>query len=148
MSYLNKLITWKRKEIDCKTDRLYARLMTAYKQISEGRKIKLTNGRYYLPEIVLATSSAPICGGYKGKVIIGGKTFSIYVRTKTTLFDGRLSFENNGVYCGSGLLINTWAFKEQEQAEHFVNLFYEELIYTSLGDTYNVIFVDDNGLPF
>ena len=136
------------KEINCKTDRLYARLVTAYKQISEGRKVELTSKKCYLPERVLATSTVPRCGEYKGKVVIDNETFSIYIRTRTALFDGRVGFANDGVYCGSGLLANTWAFKEQKQAEHFVSLFYEELIYISLGDIYNVVFVDGNDLPF
>ena len=138
-----KQVTSLPEKIDCETDRLYARLVTAYKQISKGREVELTNKSYYLPEIVLATSSTPRCGKYKGKVTINNETFSIYTRTRTTLFCGRLNFENDGVYCGSGLLTNTWAFKEQKQAEHFVNLFYEELIYISLGDMYQVCFLSN-----
>ena len=143
-----KQITSLPVKIDCRTERLYARLVTAYKQISEGRKVELTSKRCYLPEIVLATSTVPRCGEYKGKVVIDNETFSIYIRTRTALFEGRVGFENDGVYCGSGLLTNTWAFKEQKQAEHFVSLFYEELIYISLRDIYNVVFVDGNDLPF
>ena len=136
------------KEIDCKTDILYAKLMTAYRQMTRGRKVKLISGKCYLPEIILTTSTVPRGGEYKGKVVIDNETFSIYIRTRTALFDGRVDFENDGVYCGSGLLANTWAFKEQKQAEHFVSLFYEELIYISLGDIYNVVFVDGNDLTF
>ena len=47
-----KQVTSLPKEINCKTDRLYARLVTAYKQISEGRKVELTSKKCYLPEIV------------------------------------------------------------------------------------------------
>ena len=96
-----KQVTSLPKEINCKTDRLYARLVTAYKQISEGRKVELTSKKCYLPEIVLAASTVPRCGEYKGKVVIDNKTFSIYIRTRTALFDGRVDFENDGVYCGA-----------------------------------------------
>lgn len=136
-----KQITSLPVKIDCRTERLYARLVTAYKQISEGRKVELTSKRCYLPEIVLATSTVPRCGEYKGKVVIDNETFSIYIRTRTALFEGRVGFENDGVYCGSGLLTNTWAFKERGQAQHFVDLFYKQLIYINLGDMYQVKFL-------
>lgn len=141
-----KQVTSLPKEIDCKTDRLYARLVTAYKQISEGRKVELISGKCYLPEIVLTTSTVPRNSKYKGKVELDGKLFAIYVRAKESYWFGRLGYDD--MYCGGSVLENIWAFKEWEQAEHFANLFYEELIYISFMDTYNVIFVDDNGLPF
>lgn len=134
------------KEIDCKTDILYAKLMTAYRQMTRGRKVKLISGKCYLPEIILTTSTVPRNSKYKGKVEIDGKLFAIYIRAKESNWFGRLGYDD--MYCGGSVLENTWAFKEWEQAEYFVNLFYEELICISLMDIYNVIFVDDNGLPF
>lgn len=141
-----KQVTSLPKEINCKTDRLYARLVTAYKQISEGRKVELISGKCYLPEIVLTTSTIPRNSKYKGKVEIDGKLFAIYIRATESNWFGRLGYDD--MYCGGSVLENTWAFKEWGQAEYFVNLFYEELIYISLGDIYNVVFVGGNDLPF
>ena len=45
--------------------------------------------------------------------------FNVYIDTAKTIWEGKLGFENDGMYCGSGLLGNHWIFKEREQAEHF-----------------------------
>lgn len=131
------------EEIDCKTDRLYARLVTAYKQMSKGRKVDLTNNFCYLPKITMARYVMPEHGEYKCKVEIDGKIFFVYTGAESTYWYGKLGFENDGILCGSSLISNTWVFKERGQAMHFANLFYEELITINLGDMYNVIFLLD-----
>ena len=78
---------------------------------------------------------------YKDKVFINNKEYCIYVTTNSTRWEGRLGYENDGVYCGEGLLENTWAFKERGQAEHFVKFFYKELILLSLADEHKVTFI-------
>lgn len=138
-----KLVTSLPEKIDCKTDKLYARLVTAYKQMSKGRKVDLTTHTCYFPKIIMARYVMPEHGEYKCKVEIDGKIFFVYTGVESSYWYGRLGFENNREDCGNSLLSNTWAFKEKEQAIHFANLFYEELITISLGDIYNVIFLLD-----
>lgn len=121
---------------------LYSKLSVVYKSMSRGRKIELTSGFYYVPEIILALpGSRPNHGIYAGKVMIDGLVFNIYIDTTKTIWEGKLGFENDGVYCGHGLLSNHWIFKEREQAEHFVNYFYKELIALELEEFYAFTFV-------
>lgn len=133
-----KQITSLPTEIDCRTERLYARLVTAYKQMSKGREVKLTKDVYYIPEIVLTT--APSCGDYKGRISIDDEIFYIYTRVKFSSWKGRLGFIKENGY-GNSLISNAWAFKERGQAQHFVDLFYKQLIYIYLGDMYQVTFL-------
>lgn len=150
-----RLVTSLPEKTDCKTDKLYARLITAYKQMSKGRKVDLTTHSCYLPKITMSSYAIPERGNYKCKVEIDGKVFFVYTEVELSCWYGRLGFEDGedneddeaieiiGGDFGSDLLPNTWAFREKEQAIHFVNLFYEELITVSLGDMYNVIFLLD-----
>lgn len=121
---------------------LYSKLSVVYKSMSKGREVRLTHGHYYTPEIILATlSSTPNHGLYVGKVIIDEQlTYRIYTDTIKTIWEGKLGFENDGVYCGHGVLNNHWIFKEKEQAEHFVKYFYKELITLELEDFHTVKF--------
>lgn len=136
------LITSLPQETECKTTELYTKLKTVYKEISKGREVNLTKVYAYLPIIILASNtSEPRTGEFVGKVLIDDKEFCIYVTTNSTKWEGRLGYENNGVYCGSGLLENIWVFKEREQAEHFVKFFYKELILLSLADDHKVEFI-------
>lgn len=121
---------------------LYAKLSVVYKFISRGREVNLTSGICYVPEIILTLSSfRSRRGTYAGKVIIDGQMYSIYINTAKTIWEGKLGFENDGVWCGNGLLKNHWIFKEEGQALHFVKYFYKELITLELEDFYTVKFV-------
>ena len=137
------LITSLPKESICKTTDLYAKLKTVYKEISKGREVSLTNFNVYIPIIALSSNNfKPYNYGESvSKVLIDNIEFSIYISTHNPFSDGRLGYENDGVYCGSRLLENTWAFKEREQAKHFVKFFYKELILLSLADEYKVEFI-------
>ena len=136
------LITSFPEETACTTTDLYAKLKTVYKEISKGREVNLTKVYAYLPIIILASNtSEPRAGEFVGKVLIDNKEFCIFVTTDSTAWEGRLDYENNGVYCGRGLLENTWVFKERGQAEHFVKFFYKELILLSLADEYEIKFI-------
>ena len=136
------LITSLPEETTCTTAELYAELKTVYKEISKGREVNLTKVYAYLPIIILASNtSEPRTGEFVGKVLIDDKEFCIFVTTDNTKWEGRLGYENDGVYCGSGLLENTWVFKERGQAEHFVKFFYKELILLSLADEHKVDFI-------
>lgn len=122
---------------------LYAKIYTIYKEISRGRPLELTKYvHYYQPEIIISLENyKPRYGTYVGNVKIDDKTFSIYIGSTSTSWYGRLGWENNGVYCGHGVLTNKWAFKEKGQAQHFVKLLYKELIRLELGDFYAVKFL-------
>lgn len=110
--------------------------------MSRGRKVELTSGIYYVPEIVLARPcSKPYHGTYAGKIMIDDQMFNVYIDTAKTIWEGKLGFENDGVYCGHGLLSNHWIFKEREQAEHFVEHFYKELITLELEEFHTFKFV-------
>ena len=136
------LITSFLDEILCTTTDLYAKLKTVYKEISKGREVNLTKDYAYLPTIILASNTfEPRTGEFVGKVLIDDKEFCIFVTTDSTGWEGRLGYKNNGVYCGRGLLENTWVFKERGQAEHFVKFFYKELILLSLTDEYEIKFI-------
>lgn len=136
------LITSLPKETKCKTTELYAKLKTVYKEMSKGREVHLTKVYAYIPTIIMASNtSEPRTGEFVGKVLIDDKEFCIFITTNSTKWEGRLGYENNGVYCGSDLLENTWVFKEREQAEHFVKFFYKELILLSLVDEHKVTFI-------
>lgn len=136
------LITSLPKETLCKTTKLYAKLKTVYKEISKGREVNLTKGCAYTPVIILASNSfKPRTGEFVGKVLIDDKEFCIFVTTNSTKWEGKLDYENDGVYCGRGLLENTWIFKERGQAEHFIKFFYKELILLSLTDEHKVEFI-------
>ena len=137
------LITSLPKETTCTTAELYAKLKTVYKEISKGREVNLTNFNVYIPIIALSSNNfKPYNYGESvSKVLIDNIEFSIYISTHNPFSDGRLGYENDGVYCGSGLLKNNWIFKEREQAKHFVKFFYKELILLSLADEYKVEFI-------
>lgn len=122
---------------------LYSKLSVVYKFMSRGREVRLTSGHYYAPKITLATlNSTPNHGSYVGEVIIDEQLlYKIYVGTCKTVWEGKLGFENDGVYCGHGLLGYHWLFKEEGQALHFVNHFYKELITLELEDFHIVQFV-------
>ena len=136
------LITSLPQEAKCKTTELYAKLKTVYKQISKGRELSLTKHIAYRPTIILASYDyEPNTGEFVGKMLIDNKDFCIYITTDITIWEGKLGYENDGVYCGSGLLKNNWIFKEREQAKHFVKFFYKELILLSLADEYKVEFI-------
>ena len=136
------LITSLPKESICKTTDLYAKLKTVYKEISKGREVSLTKGCIYTPVIILASNTfVPNSGKFVCKVLIDDKEFCVYISTNSTKWEGKLDYENDGVYCGRGLLENTWVFKEKEQSEHFVKVFYKELILLSLADEHKVEFI-------
>lgn len=136
------LITSLPKESNCATTELYAKLKTIYKQMSKGREVHLTKYYAFIPTIILASNTSELnTGEFVGKVLINNKEYCIYVTTNNTRWEGRLGYENDGVYCGKGLLENTWAFKERGQAEHFVKVFYKELILLSLADEHKVEFI-------
>lgn len=136
------LITSLPKEPNCATAEIYAKLKTVYKQMSKGREVLLTKFYAYIPIIILAHNTfEPNSGEFVGKVKINNKEFCIYVTTQSTIGEGKLGYENDGVYCGKGLLQNTWVFKERGQAEHFVKYFYKELILLSLSDEHKVEFI-------
>ena len=136
------LITTLPKETNCTTAELYAKLKTVYKEISKGRETHLTKYNLYKPTIIFTSNTfKPNRGEFVGKVLIDNKEYCIYVTTNSGFFDGKLGYENDGVYCGSELLENTWVFKEREQAEHFVKFFYKELILLSLCDEHKVEFI-------
>lgn len=136
------LITSLPQETECKTTELYAKLKTVYKKISKGREVNLTKIYAYLPTIILASNTTePRTGEFVGKILIDDKEFCIFITTNSTRWEGRLGYENNGVYYGSDLLENTWVFKKREQAEHFVKFFYKELILLSLVDEHKVEFI-------
>ena len=136
------LITSLPEETTCTTAELYAKLKTVYKEISKGREVNLTKVYAYLPIIILASNTTePRTGEFVGKVLIDDKEFCIFITTDNTEWEGRLGYERDGVYCGSGLLKNTWVFKERGQAEHFVKFFYKELIFLSLADEHKVEFI-------
>lgn len=121
---------------------LYAKLSFVYKYISRGREVKLTSGICYVPEIILTIPSfQPNRGIYAGQVIIDDQMYNIYIDTAKTIWEGKLGFENDGVWCGHGLLNNHWIFKEEGQAEHFVNYFYKELITLELEEFHTIKFV-------
>ena len=121
---------------------LYSKLSVVYKFMSRGRKVELTSGLYYVPVIVLARpSSKPNHGTYAGKIMIDDQMFNVYIDTVKTMWEGRLGFENDDVCCGYGLLSNHWIFKEREQAEHFVEHFYKELITLDLEEFHTFKFV-------
>lgn len=138
------IITLPDKVVQDKLSYLRSQLYQVYKEMSKGRPLKLTkDSSYYLPEIIISYENyQPGYGTYAGKVKIDVNIYSIYLDTIRTICDGRLDFENNGVYCGRGLFRNKWAFKEKAQAEHFVKNFYRELIESELGDFYKIEFID------
>ena len=43
--------------------------------------------------------------------MIDDQMFNVYIDTAKTIWEGKLGFENDGVYCGHGLLSNHWIFK-------------------------------------
>ena len=136
------LITSLPKEILCTTTDLYAKLKTVYKEISKGREVNLTKGYAYIPSIILASNTfEPRTGEFVGKILIDDKEFFVFIDIESTRWEGRLDYENDGVYCGRGLLENTWVFKERGQAKHFVKFFYKELILLSLADEHKVEFI-------
>lgn len=136
------LITSLPEETTCTTAELYAKLKTVYKEMSKGREVSLTNFNIYIPIIAFSSNNfKPNYGECVSKVLIDNIEFSIYISTHNPFSDGKLGYENDGVYCGSRLLENTWAFKEREQAKHFVKFFYKELILLSLADEYKVEFI-------
>lgn len=136
------LITSFLNEILCTTTDLYAKLKTVYKEISKGREVHLTKYNAYTPTIILASNKfEPNTGEFVGKVLVDDTEFCIFITTDNTMWEGRLGYENDGVYCGSGLLGNAWIFKERGQAEHFVKFFYKELILLSLADEHKVEFI-------
>lgn len=136
------LITTLPTETICTTMELYAKLKTAYKEMSKGREVQLTKGYAFIPNIILASNTfEPRTGEFVGKVLIDDKEFCIFITTNSNRWEGRLGYENDGVYCGDGLLENTWIFKERGQAEHFVKFFYKELILLSLADEHKVKFI-------
>ena len=137
------LITSLPKESTCTTTDLYAKLKTVYKEISKGREVNLTNFNVYTPIIAFSSNNFKPnnYGECVSKVLIDNIEFSIYISTHNPFSDGKLGYENDGVYCGSRLLENTWAFKEREQAKHFVKFFYKELILLSLADEHKVEFI-------
>ena len=136
------LITTLPTETTCTTAELYSKLKTVYKEISKGREVNLTKGYAYIPSIILASNTfEPRTGEFAGKVLIDDKEFCIFITTNSTRWEGRLGYENDGVYCGDDLLENTWIFKERGQAEHFVKFFYKELILLSLADEHKVEFI-------
>ena len=136
------LITSFPDEILCTTTDLYAKLKTVYREISKGREISLTKGCIYTPVIILASNTfVPNTGKFVCKILIDDKEFCVYISTNSTRWEGKLDYENDGVYCGRGLLENTWVFKEKGQAEHFVKFFYKELILLSLADEHKVEFI-------
>lgn len=136
------LITSLPQETKCKTTELYAKLKTVYKEMSKGREVSLTKYVAYIPTIIFASHDyEPMTGEFVSKVLIDDKEFCIFITTNSTRWEGRLGYENDGVYCGSGLLKNNWIFKEREQAKHFVEFFYKELILLSLADEHKVRFI-------
>lgn len=137
------LITSFPEETTCTTAELYAKLKTVYKEISKGREVSLTNFNVYTPVIAFSSNNFKPnnYGECVSKVLIDNIEFSIYISTHNPFSDGKLGYENDGVYCGSRLLENTWAFKEREQAKHFVKFFYKELILLSLADEHKVEFI-------
>ena len=121
---------------------LYAKLSVVYKFMSRGREVKLTSGICYVPEIILTVPSfKPNRGTYAGQVIIDDRIYNIYIDTAKTIWEGKLGFENDGVWCGHGLLNNHWIFKEKEQAQHFVKYFHKELITLELEEFHTIKFV-------
>ena len=121
---------------------LYAKLSVVYKFISRGREVKLTSGICYVPEIILTLSgSKPNYGTYTGQVIIDEQMYNIYIDTARTMWEGKLGSENDGAWCGRGLLNNHWIFKEEGQAQHFVKYFYKELITLELEEFHTIKFV-------
>ena len=136
------LITSFLDEILCTTTDLYAKLKTVYKEISKGKEVNLTKGYVFIPSIIFSSNTfEPRTGEFISKVLIDDKEFCVFIDTERTRFEGRLGYENNGVYCGKGLLENTWVFKERGQAEHFVKFFYKELILLSLANEHKVEFI-------
>lgn len=136
------LITSLPKEPNCATTEIYAKLKTVYKQMSKGREVNLTKFYAFMPIIIFASNTfTPNTGEFIGKILIDDKEFCIYVTTQSTIGEGKLGYENDGVYCGRGLLQNTWIFKERGQAEHFVKFFYKELILLSLSDEHKIKFI-------
>lgn len=123
---------------------LYAQLRKAYRQISAGRPVELTKGgSVYLPEIGFSsTKFKRRYGEYKQDVAIDGEPYRLYTGISSSTFSGKLGYENDGVPCGSALLYNSWAFRDREQALHFVNTFYKELVLLELGDSHDLIFED------
>lgn len=121
---------------------LYSKLSVVYRFMSRGREVKLTSGIYYVPEIIFTVPSfKPNRGIYAGQVTIDDQIYNIYIDTAKTIWEGKLGFENDGVWCGHGLLNNHWIFKEEGQAEHFVNHFYKELIRLELEEFHTIKFV-------
>lgn len=136
------LITSLPEETTCKTTELYAKLKTVYKEISKDKEVNLTKFNLYTPTITFSSNNLkPYSGEFVSKVLIDDIEFSIYISTNNTIFKGKLGYTNDGIYCGSRLLENTWTFKEREQAYHFVKCFYKELILLSLADEHKVEFI-------
>lgn len=123
---------------------LYAQLRKAYRQISAGRPVELTKGEMftYLRLVFSSTKFKRRYGEYKQDVAIDGESYRLYAGISSSTFSGKLGYENDGVPCGSALLYNSWAFRDREQALHFVNTFYKELVLLELGDSHDLVFED------
>lgn len=140
-----RITTLPQENVCDRTSLLFAKLYHVYRKMSEGRPMKLTAEiRYHRPVITIAwEKERPKGRTYVGKVKINGdSSYAVYVSTAWTHWDGRLGWENDGVHMGDGVLENRWAFKEKEQAEHFVKHFWKELILLELQDFYNIEFYE------
>lgn len=81
---------------------LYAKLSFVYKYISRGREVKLTSGICYVLEIIFTVPSfQPNRGIYAGQIIIDDQMYNIYIDTAKTIWEGKLGFENDGVWSWS-----------------------------------------------
>ena len=120
---------------------LYQGLTEAYKAISKGRPIELNRGLYYFPQITYASKSYMPRSreGWRGMLAIDGKEFTLYVKTSRTTWEGRLGFENDGVYCGH--VQNRWLFRDEAQSDHFIKHFWRELVIVELGDFHIINFL-------
>lgn len=122
-------------------EKLYEALTQAYKAISNGRPIMLTKRYSYYPEIIYTFKNCKPRSeeGFRGTIQIDDKEFNIYIRTRQSIWGGRLGFENDGVYCGH--VENRWLFRDKEQSDHFIKHFWRELILVELGDFYAINFL-------
>lgn len=132
-------------QIEDPTVKLFAQLTHMYREMSKGRPYGLTGNPCYIPRISITREHyRNILGEYVGNVSLNNKgPYKVYAAATTPTYEGRLSFENDGVYCGHGLLECPWAFREKGQAEHFVKCFWKELILLNLQDFHKVEFIDE-----
>lgn len=122
-------------------EKLHEALTQTYKAICKGRPIMLTKRYCYHPEIIYTfkTCKPRSEEGFRGIIQIDDKEFNIYIRSKQTMWGGRLGFEGDGVDCGH--VENRWLFRDKEQSNHFIKYFWRELVLFELGDFYTISFL-------